>query len=520
MTMAKAVSARLQGDDYQGRFFWLQACRLFDDRTKVTKVEIESSNVKSLDDVVVHYSGMFDFDEPISADYYQVKFHVTARGAFTWKGMMDPRFINASSISLLQRIHDAQQKFAPEGRGCRFNVFSPWAVHPNNEMAKFLDQTDGHMRWSVLSKGGPNSRMGKVRAAWRKHLGLALDEELRLVLAPIRIKRGPTLDELAQSLNLHLQLAGLKPAQAGAVLNQYDDLARKFIQKGRTSFTRKDIKDICRREGLWVGRIIYEPNVVRLGIRSFWKFAESLEDETDATLCLLHHFDERAPKDASLWGSTIASEVKQFLQKNTSTPCPYHIRLQTHGTVAFLAGWELNPKSGVNIVPVQDSSTGRHIWSSETISPEIEKQYPTWQITKTRLEPSGGAETILALSVSHDIEKEVLTYAQHRIKTASSLIHCRLPSFGPTSIANGTHAQLLAQNLVASVRAMRGDQHHPGVLHTFFSAPNGLMFLFGRLAHVLGHQVLYEHDFEAGGPAYCPSVSVPPASNSRSETGS
>lgn len=518
--MARAVAARMQGDDYQGRFFWLQACRLFDDRTKVTKVEIESSNVKSLDDVVVHYSGMFDFDEPVSADYYQVKFHVTANGAFTWEGMMDPRFINASSVSLLQRIHDAQQKFAPKGCGCRFTIFSPWTVHPGDAMAKIQDQTDGHLRWPVLSEGGPKSKMGKIRIAWREHLGLASDEELRVVLAPIRISHGPTLDKLGEELNLRLQVAGLKPTQEGAVLNQYDDLARKLIQKGRTIFTRKDIEDICRREGLLVGRTIAEPDAFRLGIRSFSRFAESLEDETDATLCLLRHFNGRTPNDLSLWTKAIVPEVRQFLQKNTSPSRSHHIRLQTHGTVAFLAGWELNPKSGVDIVPVQYSSTGRHVWRPEIISNEIEKQYPAWQVSSTQFGPSDVQDAILAISATHDIEKDVLSYVQRGLKTAGYLIHCRLPAFGPGAVMNGTHAQFLAQNLVASVRAIRRDQHHPGVLHIFFSAPNGLMFLFGRLAHALGHQVLYEHDFEEGGPAYYPSVSVPPANNSGSGAGS
>ena len=43
--MAKAVAARMHGDDYQARVFWLNVCRLFEDRSKVAAVEIEADYV-------------------------------------------------------------------------------------------------------------------------------------------------------------------------------------------------------------------------------------------------------------------------------------------------------------------------------------------------------------------------------------------------------------------------------------------------------------------------------------------
>jgi hypothetical protein len=507
--MAKAVAARLQGDDYQIRFFWLQACRLFEDRTKVVSVEIESDDVKSLDDVVVRYKNYSEMGEPIDADFYQVKFHVTANGAFTWQVMMDPSFVNANSISILQRLRDAQRKHAPKGSGCRFNIYSPWTIHPDDELAQIYSLSEGALRWDVLSQGGAKSRTGKVREQWKRHLGLASDEELRLLLNLVRIHQGPMLSKLGDDLNLRLRLAGLAPVVQGHAANPYDDLGRKLIQKGFKKLTREDIKKICQQEGLWVGRQMEEPDALRIGIRSFWRYAEHLEDETDATLCLLRHFKGRYPKATDTWDTVIAPEITAFLREHVKPSQPCHIRLQTHGTVAFLGGWELNPKSGVNIAPVQDSLTGRHVWRLETISPEDKKQYTTWEVINTQLESSDGLDTILAISATHDIEKDVLTYARQNLKTAGHLIHCRLPAFGSTSVVNGTHAHLLAQNLVAAVRGLRRE--NSGVLHVFFAAPNGLTFFIGRLAHGLGQMVLYEFDFEAKAVgAYRPSLSLPP----------
>jgi hypothetical protein len=474
-------------------------------------VELESEDVKSLDDVVVRYKDYSEMGEPINVDFLQIKFHVTANGAFTWRQMMDPSFVNAHSVSLLQRLMEARRKHAPNGCGCRFNIYSPWSVHPDDELASFYSLSDGMLRWDVLSKGGTKSKMGKVREQWKDHLGLSEDEELRQLLNLVRLHQGPTLAKLGEDLNLQLRLAGLSPARQGSVTNPYDDLGRKLIQKGIKVFSREDIERICREEGLWVGRTREEPNAVRIGIRSFWRYAEHLEDETDASLCLLRHFNGRFPRAADTWNAAIAPEVRAFLQEHVRPSRPYHIRLQTHGTVAFLAGWELNPKSGADVVPVQDSSIGRHVWRPGVISPEIEKQYPTWQVTSTQIGPPCSPDAILAISATHDIEKDVLTYAQRDLNSAGRLIHCRLSSFGPVSVRNGTHALLLAQNLVSSVRALRREQEHLGVLHIFFASPNGLTFFIGRLAHGLGKLMLYEFDLEANlMGAYRPSLGFQP----------
>src|SRR6266545_7120355 len=128
--MAKAVVPRMQGDDYQARLFWILACRLFDDRPKVIRVANEKENIKFFDDVAVFSTnGMVDHQgHALSADYYQIKFHVTAAGDITWEGMTDPAFINASSVSILQRLKNAQRQCAPDGLGSRFTLYTPWFV--------------------------------------------------------------------------------------------------------------------------------------------------------------------------------------------------------------------------------------------------------------------------------------------------------------------------------------------------------------------------------------------------------
>lgn len=505
--MARAVAARLQGDDYQIRFFWIQACRLFEERTKVTSVELESEDAKSIDDVVVRYENYLDLGEPVRADFYQVKFHVTGNGAFTWRSMMDPSFVNAKSVSILQRLLDAQRKYAPAGKGCRFLIFSPWAVHPDDELSTFVSLSDGHLRWDILGQGGQRSKTGKVREAWKRHLGLKDDEDLRRVVNVTRLFLGPALSILGEQMNLHLRIAGLVPVAETAAANPYDDLGRKFIERGERVFNRETLENICRGEGLWVGRATQEPGATRIGIRSFWKFAEHLEDETDACLCLLRHFDGRLPRTAAVWDSAIAPEVKAFLNENVKPGRSYHIRLQTHGTVAFLAGWELHPKSGVDVTPVQDSIRGRELWKDVPNPSGAGAQYTKWKLHTVELGPSDRSGVVLAISTTHDIERDVLSFSRKELPDARCLIHCFLPNAGPTSVADGRHAALLAESLVAILRTHAQDSGWPGRTHVFFATPNGLIFMFGRLAHGLGPLTLYEFDFE-GSKTYGTSLNL------------
>ena len=101
--------------------------------------------------------------------------------------------------------------------------------------------------------GGPKSQFGRIRAAWANHLKVN-EKELHEILIPVRIQSGcGSLADLNERLNTQLHLAGLKPIPMGSIENQYDELARKFVQSGKDTFAAKEIKEIAQREGLWVG---------------------------------------------------------------------------------------------------------------------------------------------------------------------------------------------------------------------------------------------------------------------------
>jgi len=508
--MHKAIAARVQGDDYQARWFWIQACRMFEDRTKVARVAFEHDSVKAFDDVVTFYGGgMVDQDGvQLAADHYQVKFHVTAAGAMTWKGMMDPDFINAAASSILQRLSNASRHCSPNGTGRRFTLYAPWTVHPDDPLAQLVSFTDGRLTWDRLAVGGPRSQMGKIRAAWRSHLGLGTDEELRLILHPLRIEYGPTLAELGRRLNASLRQAGLLPVEDSVRINPYDDLIRKLLCSARIEFTRDDIVEVCKRENLWVGQRACEPNAYRIGIRSFLRWAEHLEDQADRVLCLLRHFDGRKIKDPRFWQTHILPEVSAFIADALRGRDQCQVHLHAHTTIAFLTGYCLDTKSGVDVAPVQATSSGREVWrpdarASAGVYPELTfEEHPLSQ---------EGVDVALALSVTTNVLDDVKAYVARALPGVRRVIQCTLQSgLGNAAIVSGTHARLLAQSIASHVKTGRSAAERGGRLHIFAAAPNGLVFFLGQVGRGFGPCVLYEYDFESNAiGAYEPSITLP-----------
>ena len=145
------------------------------------------------------------------------------------------------SLSHFKKSTRRTKRLAPEGKGVRFYFVSPWQVHPDNELAGLISNTGGELRWDKLSKGGNRSKMGIIREEWKKHLGLTDDDELRKVIAPIRIiHSSDNIGMMNQRLNNSLMGAGLKPIEAGSMVNPYVSLIKGLLVKEKQNLQKKD----------------------------------------------------------------------------------------------------------------------------------------------------------------------------------------------------------------------------------------------------------------------------------------
>jgi hypothetical protein len=319
--MTGAIKARMLGDDYQAVFFWLKACDMISDYSHIESISFESPELKSLDDVVVHYRKPIRGQQGnlIYKEYYQIKYHVDQRGYFTIDSLMDPEFINASKYSFLERVKEASEVLNQEGKQGSAIFLSPWVIHPDDAMAKLklIDNNGGHFKLQNLFDGRERSQVSKIRAKLKEHLDIQSDDELKQILRPIRICSGfLSMDTLIKMLNGQLMVAGLQPINLTKRSNPYIQLLQRLFREGQIEFNKESLIKVCKEEGLWTGKNIIMAEEVPVGIRSFSRRAENMENDTEHMLCLLDQFNGRYLNDNFDWNQDIRKLVEDFVTQH------------------------------------------------------------------------------------------------------------------------------------------------------------------------------------------------------------
>lgn len=184
--MSKAISARRRGDDFQAYYFWKRACGMLLPTSKIEKVGFEVRKYGAFDDVAVLYvcPRLCNAGVPVRGDFVQVKYSVDYCKAITLDALMDPAFINADSISLLQRLRDAVAKMKQDRTDHRFVLAAPWPISHRDTLARLCTREDGGLDLDRLFDGtGPRGKMGGIRRRIADHLRLTDDDAaLRSIL--------------------------------------------------------------------------------------------------------------------------------------------------------------------------------------------------------------------------------------------------------------------------------------------------------------------------------------------------
>jgi hypothetical protein len=250
---------------------------------------------------------------------------------------------------------------------------------------------------------------------------------------------------------------------------------------------------------------------VLVGVRSFTRRAEDME-EMDHLLRLENHFDGRRIRSPELWREAVYPELDAFLGGNLNGHDRYLLHLSAHTTIAFACGYLLDPKSGVDVVPVQRTG-GKQEWRPAVDPGEARHGLPEelWTLKPVPLRENG-PDIVMALSMTRDVLEDAVEYARENIPTAGRILGFEVASgAGQHSVRDGTHALLLADELMTRFDDARSPDERTGTVHLFAAAPAGFTFFAGRLARGLRRCVLYEFDFEGGAlGAYEPSLAFPP----------
>ena len=253
-----------------------------------------------------------------------------------------------------------------------------------------------------------------------------------------------------------------------------------------------------------------QPELIRLGVRSFEGFGGDMTARNDAVLELAHYFEGRYIKRKEDWQQKIFPELRAFLLKWIDPHRPLLLDFAAHSSIAFAAGWVLEPKSGLDVrVSQRISGEGVLDWHPKD---GTEADGPLW-LDRPDIELDAEAPDVaLALSASQpDVAEHVQDFVRRKNLPIGRIVNATVPEPGPRSVRGGAHALGLAQALLPRLRP-RKPHERKGKTHLFCAAPNALVFYLGQLASSLGRVVLYEFAFqmEDSFGRYQLSIELPP----------
>lgn len=347
-------SARWHGDNYQSRYFWLHAASLIDEhQSNVVEVTFEAHGPKAFDDVVVRYDpGRPNRRGPdrVHHDHYQIKFHVDVAGHFGYRDLVDPKFIGAESVSVLQRLRDAKKKAPPNSA---FHFVTTHDLTQGDPLRELVSQVDHSIRPRMVRHGRTDrSRMGKVRKLWREHLGVT-DEELFDILSGFHIEtHARSLEHLRSDATLRFRAVGLNGYETATIF-PYDEYARELVVKEIRSLNRAAFRELCEREGWFLQK--RPPSKRGVAIHTYTPRAtpaDLLHASPENTLVLAGHFNDRKLKKGHSWNG-IRDEVRTFLDAKLREATDFRLFLEAPSSLAFLTGACLGLKSGATVELIQ-----------------------------------------------------------------------------------------------------------------------------------------------------------------------
>lgn len=496
--MADAVVANWDGHDYQARVFWVRATELRrKDRVYVVEVSYEADGPKGCDDVVVKYlparKGRRTFE--IQAEHYQIKFHVNEGGRFGYADLAKPEFIGAKTVSILQRLRDAVRNSLP---GSTFWLVTIDRIIDDDPLRALLSGRDSSFDVDKLRVGKTaDSKMGAVRELWRAHLELETDDELYDILDRFHIKHGAkNLEEMREEVDSAFYLVNLK---GGGNTWEFslDGVIKGLKSVGKNSFTRDQFEAFVKERG-WIRTDDEDRQPVT--IRSFGDVSMGhLSSPSDYDLSLLDRFDARHLKPGADWSSEIQPEVEGFLRTVKQSCQRIRLTLETHATIAFLAGSILHNKSGVDVELLQKGRLPTTIWRTDD-----QTTGPAMNVESKAL--GDGEDVALVVSLARNAGPDVEEHIQRHPGQFGRLVHfSAADGNGQSSVKGGGHAVSLADQIADMVSDLR--LRSPAKVHIFVAGPNAFSFFLGQHREALGKVVLYEFDF-GGTRQYHPSFVI------------
>jgi hypothetical protein len=317
-----------------------------------------------------------------------------------------------------------------------------------------------------------------------------------------RIAAGDPVDKAITETRLRLWGRTREWATSVLFLTARDGRLFK-IKKARTRTARQPV---ARVEEPAIGK-----SEIRLGIKSIEGYGADMALRKPF-LDLLPFFKDRYNiQKQSLWQEQVFPKLREFLLSEAVEGRPLLLDFAAHSSIAFAAGWVLEPKSGFDVRVMQRTgNVGTLDWHPRD---GTEKDSPLWLDRPDNVLDATAPDIAVALSVSRpDVAEHVQEYVRAKRLRVGRIVDATIaPGPGPHSVKGGGHSIALAHSLIQRLQ-IRQPHERNGRVHFFCSAPNALVFYLGQLASWMEKIVLYEFPFRRPNSfgRYKRSIVLPP----------
>ena len=250
----------------------------------------------------------------------------------------------------------------------------------------------------------------------------------------------------------------------------------------------KDKAEILAAEELECQNRYGDTKVQSLIVNSFLYLDKSQKEDSDIVIDVFDYFDGRFLKTGYNWDFVVKS-IKDNVHSLKRNNCKYLVNFSTHFSIAFILGRLMNPKTGINAVPVQKTVNGSEIWD---IKSQNCNEYKKLSLREKSLS-NDKYEVAFVISITRNMEQYVEEYIIEEQLQIAKIYYCSFDITSIDSIIDGTHAWEISKQISHWIE---GACSKEGFLHLFISCPVTLAFNLGKMSLSYGKGRIYDYDFE------------------------
>jgi hypothetical protein len=217
-------------------------------------------------------------------------------------------------------------------------------------------------------------------------------------------------------------------------------------------------------------------------------FSETTSSDNKAEINLIKYFEGRFLKKAYTW-NVVTDAIKAYISGHMKKDCQYLVGFATHFAVAFMVGRIMNPKSGLETIPIQKTEQGIRIWDMDS---DKSKEYEKLILTKEVINYNAVGVGI-AISLTKNIGQKVREYIYEKKIPMKELLCCELEETSIDSIEDGSHAWQISKQIS---RWIDNRSNKDGLIHIFIAAPVTLAFNLGKMSLAYGKGIIYDYNYE------------------------